>query len=168
MARKAFLACALVSALVLSHRLYAQGVGASGDIKGMVVDSSGAMMPRANVVATETAKGVRRVATTDSSGRYQITGLEPAIYDVTVQRTGFATEVRKAVAVAIGLTGTLDFQLTVSQVATTISAGAPVSSGTRNRNRPPGSTISFLPRTPPIQGGGEVRDNYRLGTAVRA
>ncbi len=120
MARKAFLACALVSALVLSHRLHAQGVGASGDIKGMVVDSSGAMMAGANVVATETAKGVRRVATTDTSGGYQIAGLEPAIYDVTVDQTGFATEIRKRVSVAIGQTVTLDFQLTVSQVATTI------------------------------------------------
>src|SRR5229473_4698321 len=120
MARKAFLACALVSALVLSHRLHAQGVGASGDIKGMVVDSSCAMMAGANVVATETAKGVRRVATTDTSGGYQIAGLEPAIYDVTVDQTGFATEIRKRVSVAIGQTVTLDFQLTVSQVATTI------------------------------------------------
>src|SRR6266849_7143763 len=120
MARKAFLACALVSALVLSHRLHAQGVSASGDIKGMVVDSSGAMMAGANVVATETAKGVRRVATTDTSGGYQIAGLEPAIYDVTVDQTGFATEIRKRVSVAIGQTVTLDFQLTVSQVATTI------------------------------------------------
>src|SRR5229473_4432770 len=120
MARKAFLACALVSALVLSHRLHAQGVGASGDIKGMVVDSSCAMMAGANVVATETAKGVRRVATTDTSGGYQIAVLEPAIYDVTVDQTGFATEIRKRVSVAIGQTVTLDFQLTVSQVATTI------------------------------------------------
>jgi hypothetical protein len=41
MKRNAFLACALVSALV-SQRLSAQGVGASGDIKGTVVDFSGA------------------------------------------------------------------------------------------------------------------------------
>src|SRR5229473_1678815 len=120
MKRNAFLACALMSALVLSQRLYAQGVGSSGDIKGTVVDSSGAMILRANVVATETAKGKRRVASTDGSGGYQITGLEPAIYDVSVQMTGFATEIRKGVAVAIGQTVTVDFQLKVSQVATEI------------------------------------------------
>jgi hypothetical protein len=55
MKRYAFLACALVSALV-SRRLSAQGVGASSDIKGTVVDFSGAMMPRANIIATETPK----------------------------------------------------------------------------------------------------------------
>jgi hypothetical protein len=73
MKRNAFLACALVSALV-SQRLWAQGVGASGDIKGTVVDSSGAIMPRANIIATETAKGTRRVASTDGSGSFLITG----------------------------------------------------------------------------------------------
>ena len=119
MKRNAFLACALVSALV-SQRLWAQGVGASGDSKGMVVDSSGALMPRANIIATETAKGVRRVASTDGSGSFLITGLEPAPYDVSVQMTGFATEIRKGVAVAIGQTVTLDFQLKVSEVATAI------------------------------------------------
>src|SRR5437016_10958209 len=90
--------------------LWAQGVGASGDSKGMVVDSSGALMPRANRIATETAKGVRRVASTDGSGSFLITGLEPAPYDVSVQMTGFATEIRKGVAVAIGQTVTLDFR----------------------------------------------------------
>ena len=119
MKRKCFLACALVSALI-SQRQWAQGVGASGDIKGTVVDSSGAMMPRANIIATETAKGVRRVASTDGSGSFLITGLEPATYDVSVQMTGFATEIRKSVAVAIGQTVILDFQLKVWEVATAI------------------------------------------------
>ena len=119
MKRNAFLACALLSALV-SQRLWAQGVGASGDIKGTVVDSSGAMMPRATIIATETAKGARREASTDVSGSFQITGLEPGTYDVSVQMTGFATEIRKGVAVAIGQTVTLDFHLKVSEVATAI------------------------------------------------
>jgi Carboxypeptidase regulatory-like domain len=57
---------------------------------------------------------------TDGSGRYQIIGLEPATYDVSVQMTGFATEMRKDVSVAIGQTLTLDFQLKVSQVASVI------------------------------------------------
>lgn len=55
---------------------------------------------------------------TDGGGQYQITGVEPATYDVTAQMTGFATELRKGVAVAIGQTVTIDFRLKVSQVAT--------------------------------------------------
>jgi Carboxypeptidase regulatory-like domain len=120
MKRNAFLACTLLSALVLSQKLSAQGVGSSGDINGTVTDPSGAMMPRVNVVATETDKGARRVASTDGYGGYQITGLEPGTYDVSVQMAGFATEIRKGVAVEIGQNVTLDFQLKVSQVATAI------------------------------------------------
>jgi hypothetical protein len=119
MKRKSFLACVIVSALI-SQRLWAQGVGASGEIKGTVVDSSGAMMPRANIIATETAKGVRRVTSTDGSGSFLITSLEPASYDISVQMTGFATEIRTSVAVAIGQTVILDFQLKVSEVSTAI------------------------------------------------
>ena len=63
---------------------------------------------------------VCRVASTDGSGSFLITGLEPASYDVSVQMTGFATEIRKGVAVAIGQTVTLDFQLKVSEVAIAI------------------------------------------------
>jgi hypothetical protein len=120
MKSKGSLACAVLSVIVLTHTLYAQGVGASGDIKGIAIDSSGAVMPRVSVAATNVAKGIRRSTTTDGSGRYQITGLEPATYDVSVQAAGFSTEIRKSVAVAVGQTVTLDFQLKVSQVATAI------------------------------------------------
>src|SRR5436853_138597 len=90
--------CAVLSVIiVLPHTLYAQGVGASGDIQGTVTDSSGAVTPRVNVAVTNSGKGIRRSVSTDGSGRYQITGLEPATYDVSVQMTGFATEIRKDV-----------------------------------------------------------------------
>jgi hypothetical protein len=77
-------------------------------------------MPHVNIVVTNSGKGIRRSVSTDGSGRYQIIGLEPATYDVSVQMTGFATEIRKDVSVAVGQTVTLDFQLKVSQVATAI------------------------------------------------
>ncbi len=37
----------------------AQGVGASGGIAGTVTDPSGAVIPRASVVAEETSRGTR-------------------------------------------------------------------------------------------------------------
>ena len=121
MKSKGSITCAVLSVIiVLTHTLCAQGVGASGDIQGTVTDSSGAVTPRVNVAVTNSGKGIRRSVLTDGSGRYQITGLEPATYDVSVQMTGFATEIRKDVSVAVGQTVTLDFQLKVSQVATAI------------------------------------------------
>src|SRR5216683_8440078 len=120
MKSKGSIACSVLFVIVLTHTLCAQGVGASGDIKGTAIDSSGAVMPHVNIVVTNSGKGIRRSVSTDGSGRYQIIGLEPATYDVSVQMTGFATEIRKDVSVAVGQTVTLDFQLKVSQVATAI------------------------------------------------
>ena len=113
MKSKRSIACAVLSIIVLTQALCAQGVGASGDIQGTVIDSSGAVMPHVNIIVTNSGKGIRRSVSTDGSGRYQITGLEPATYDVSVQMTGFATEIRKDVSVAVGQTVTLDFQLKV-------------------------------------------------------
>src|SRR6266849_5226133 len=114
------IACSVLFVIVLTHTLCAQGVGASGDIKGTAIDSSGAVMPHVNIVVTNSGKGIHRSVSTDGSGRYQIIGLEPATYEVSVQMTGFATEIRKDVSVAVGQTVTLDFKLKVSQVATAI------------------------------------------------
>ncbi len=120
MKSKGSIACSVLFVIVLTHTLCAQGVGASGDIKGTAIDSSGAVMPHVNIVVTNSGKGIHRSVSTDGSGRYQIIGLEPATYEVSVQMTGFATEIRKDVSVAVGQTVTLDFQLKVSQVATAI------------------------------------------------
>jgi hypothetical protein len=120
MKRKGSIACAALSLLVLTHTLCAQGVGASGEIRGTVLDPSGAVVPKAEVMAKDTAKGISRTTTSDGDGHYQLAGLWPAIYDVTVHRPGFATEIRKAVAVAIGQTVTIDFRLKISREAVTV------------------------------------------------
>ena len=49
-----FLMCLLVSGLAL-----AQGVGASGDLRGTVTDPSGAIVAGATVTATDVAKGIK-------------------------------------------------------------------------------------------------------------
>jgi len=98
----------------------AQGVGASGDIKGTVTDASGGVLPKATVTAVQVEKGFQRTAQTDSAGRYLIPGVMPATYDVTVGLTGFETLVRKGVVVTVGQTVIVDFQLKVSAVATKV------------------------------------------------
>jgi hypothetical protein len=120
MKRNPFVACSLLSVVVLAHHIYAQGVGSSGDIQGTVLDSSGAFVAQAMVIATEPDKGLHREVLTDTTGHYRLTGLEPATYDIAAQATGFATEIRKKVALTIGQTVTIDFHLRVSQVGTVI------------------------------------------------
>ncbi len=100
--------------------VYAQGVGASGDLRGTVSDSSGAVLPQATVFVVDVAKGTRRTVLTDDKGEYRVMGLLPAVYDVSVDLSGFEKQTRKDVAVTVGQTVIVDFQVKVSAVATEV------------------------------------------------
>ena len=50
--------------------VFAQGVGASGDIKGTVTDPSGAVVTSAAVTATDVDKGIKHTVTTDNNGQF--------------------------------------------------------------------------------------------------
>ena len=77
--------------------VFAQGVGASGDIKGKVSDTTGAIMQNVAVAVEDTDRGVRRAGTTDFAGQYLITGLPPAIYHVSAAMPGFESQLHKNV-----------------------------------------------------------------------
>ena len=49
----------VLALLGFAANLFAQGVGASGDIKGIIKDSSGAVMQNVAVAIVETDKGIR-------------------------------------------------------------------------------------------------------------
>jgi hypothetical protein len=105
-----FVQCALVAVGMAT----AQGVGASGDVKGSVTDPTGAVLAGATVTVTEVEKGIKRSASSDADGQYLITGLQPATYEVSVRSSGFETQVHKNIVVNIGQIVVLDFHLTVS------------------------------------------------------
>ncbi len=114
------LACLAACLLLVSSMALAQGVGASGDIKGTVTDPSGAVLANATVVATDVGKGIKHTAVSDANGEYQLRGLAPATYDVSTQLSGFQSFVQKGVVVNVGQTSTLDFRMKVSQVAESV------------------------------------------------
>ncbi|HEV2964865.1 MAG TPA: TonB-dependent receptor [Candidatus Angelobacter sp.] len=110
------LASVAVCLLLAAGSAFAQGVGASGDITGTVMDPSGAVVPNATVTATEAQKGLKRTTTSDSKGEYRLAGLPPSTYEVSTQLPGFRTSIQKVV-VNVGQTVILDFHLSVTQVS---------------------------------------------------
>src|SRR5689334_25353669 len=98
-----------LAGLLLTGMAYAQGVGASGDIKGTVTDPSGAVVSNATVTATDVANGIKHTVGTDNNGQFRLTGLKPATYSVGVSKAGFQSEIAKNVVVNIGQTSTVDF-----------------------------------------------------------
>src|SRR3989454_9628640 len=106
----------LLCLFALSCVVCAQSVSVSGDIRGTISDPSGAVLPKVTVTVVDTQTGLRRAAVSDATGQFRVTGLPPAIYEVTAQLSGFATEIRKGVGVAIGQTAISDFQLNVTSL----------------------------------------------------
>ena len=109
--------CASCSQPLVAH---AQGVGSSGEITGTVTDASGGVLPKATINVVETQTGLKRTAMTNGTGQFRVVGLSPATYDVSAQMSGFATEIRQRIPVAIGQTVTSDFKMKPSQVATVV------------------------------------------------
>src|SRR6266436_5405288 len=115
--RSTLLACAFVLTAWLfpaNPVAYAQGTGTSGEIRGMVTDAAGGTVPKATVKVSDPEKGISRSVVTESDGLYEVAGLSPSTYTVTVQVTGFQTETHKNVVLNVGQTLVLDFHLRVA------------------------------------------------------
>ena len=87
---------------------------ATGTFNGRVVDQGGAVIPGATVTATAKATGVARVITTNEDGLYTITALNPGVYDVKAENSGFTSSVKQGVTLVTDTTLTLDFALQVA------------------------------------------------------
>jgi hypothetical protein len=78
----------ILTALVASSALYAQ---VTGSITGRVTDGSAAVVPGAEVVATNVATNFVQRAMSDGAGEYHLLALSPGSYTVTISATGFQT-----------------------------------------------------------------------------
>ena len=89
----------------------------TGAIRGYTRDPAGAPIEGAQITTRNVQMNVSRNTLSNASGFYNVAGLRPGAYDVTIRRIGFAPQTR-AVQVQIGQTLDLDVQL--SQTATAI------------------------------------------------
>jgi len=90
MRRKTLVAVVAVCCL-LSRSAVLQAQRTQGTISGTVSDSSGAVIPNAEVTITHQQTGAKRVVTTNESGFYTATALDPGTYTVTAKIAGFKT-----------------------------------------------------------------------------
>jgi len=105
----------LALSLLACFPLYSQVTG--GMLSGTVTDTSGAVIPRAKIVITNTATGVNRQVTTDNDGFYTAPNLQPGAYQITTSATGFATQVRSGITVTVGGQQLLNLVLQVGVVS---------------------------------------------------
>jgi hypothetical protein len=91
----------------------------TGQIAGTVTDQTGAAVPDAAVAIKNLSTNTVRNTVSSSSGAYQVLGLEPDVYQVTVSSLSFKSFVGK-VEVTVGGHVTLDAKLSVSDTTTEV------------------------------------------------
>ena len=82
-----------------------------GSIQGEVTDSTGAVVPDANITAEETATHFKTVGKTNASGVYTFGSLNPGTYTVTSSAAGFRSERQSNVILTAGNLQKVDFTL---------------------------------------------------------
>jgi hypothetical protein len=120
--------CAIGAAVILCILTLATAARAQA-IGGSVTDTSRGVLPGVTVEVRSPALIEQvRVAVTDGSGQYLVTGLESGDYTVTFTLPGLATLIREGITLNAGFTANIDAELTVGGVeeSITVSGAAPV------------------------------------------
>ncbi|MGH9497696.1 MAG: TonB-dependent receptor domain-containing protein [Terriglobales bacterium] len=105
--------------LILRPPLHGQA-SYQAQIRGVVSDPSGAVMPDATVTITEVGTNESQTAKTDRSGEYILRALRPSTYVVKAQASGFQTVEQKGVVLAVGQETTLNFTLRPAGTSTEV------------------------------------------------
>jgi hypothetical protein len=97
---------------------FGQIVGAS--LGGTVHDESGAVLPHAAVAVRNVETGAERRLVTDEAGRYSAPSIAAGRYEVTASKTGFHTQVKTGIELAVGQAATVDVTLSLGEVKQTM------------------------------------------------
>ena len=133
--------------------------GGEGAISGTVTDTTGAVVPNAQVVATNNGTGVQTKRTSSSDGLYNIAPLTPGTYTVTVTADGFNQFKQENVVVNALNTFGLNVNLKAGSVNETVTVtDAPPALETTNATL--GGTIenSLYTKLPIMISGSQQRD----------
>ncbi len=100
----------------------------TGRLDGTLVDSSGAAIQDGTIIITNQDTGIALSQKSDGNGHFLFLTLSPGTYQVTVQKSGFNTDVSNGVTVNVGTTTTLHRQLAVGaeQTKLTVTAEIPL------------------------------------------
>jgi len=110
--------------VVLSLAVAANAQTFRGSINGTVTDPSGAVVPNAQVKATESATGIDHTSATTSDGAFAFQDIPLGFYKVTVTAAGFPVYTVDKVEVTAGTIHTLPVKLTMQQQSTTVEVSA--------------------------------------------
>jgi hypothetical protein len=123
----------------------------TGALAGTIKDSSGGVVPNANVTVTDLGTNQSRTSTTGTDGTYRFGFLNPGHYSLQIEAPGFKTSMLSSVDVTVTETATIDGTLQIGsqsqQVEVTAEADAVQTTGATQGTVLGGSTIAEIPLT---------------------
>jgi len=128
------IACVALLSLPLSG--WAQRT--TGDIRGVVSDSTGAVLPGVTITLRGENVAGAPVTVTNESGIYRFPSVSPGIYSITAELSGFTTRTETGIQLSLGGTAQANVQLSLSTQSETIVvvAESPIVDSTQRRWRP--------------------------------
>ncbi len=122
------LSLTVAAAFVLSLTPCPAQTAGTATITGEVTDTSGAAIPNATVVITNTDTGAVRTIASNSDGSYTATFLQPGHYEVVIGGGDFGKFDQKDINLTVGRTLAINASLPAAAVATQVivSSAAPV------------------------------------------
>ncbi len=103
---------------------YLNAQQSSGAFNGTITDSTGALLPNAEVSITNADTTIVRTVETNASGIYQISNVLPGTYAVTIQKPGFQTIKQTGTILGVNQTLTGNFQLSIGNASTDVTVQA--------------------------------------------
>src|SRR5580698_801508 len=129
-----------VALLASSLGLWGQAT-TSSSITGIVTDSTNAAIPGADVTLTDLGTKIAKNASTNESGRYIFTNVDPGTYRITVTKQGFSKSEIPSQEVEVSSTVTLNFKMELGTATTTVEVRAVSGAELQTTNASVGTTI---------------------------
>src|SRR3954452_20289949 len=142
--------------------LFAQGDRAT--LRGVVKDTTGAVIPNAAVSVKNTDTNAEYKTVTTGTGDFTVPNLPVGSYSVRVAIKGFKALVRDGINLTAGDSVQLDLQLQVGETRETIEVSAEASVLQTDTSRVATQVSTKLLNDLPVQVNGDVRSPFDLAT----
>jgi hypothetical protein len=175
---KSLLATVLVVLAMTGSLAFGQGGATTSSLSGSVSDSSGAVIPGADIAAKNNATSGESRAVSDATGSFTIPALPPGVYTVTISLMGFKTMVMPDVQLtaaqparvkAVLEVGQLQETVTVTGATEIVQAESSAVATTLTTKQittvplPTRNTLDFVASLPGVNTTGAIRDSTVMG-----
>jgi hypothetical protein len=115
-----------LAAALLSCAVFLSAQTNRGGITGTIFDPTGAVVPGAKVTITNVGTNAAITVTSSGAGSYVVPNLDPVVYNVSVEASGFNKQVVENVKVDTAQVASVDVKLQTGTAATSVTVDASV------------------------------------------